>query len=219
MGIAHGRGLFRRRAQRAPRAPGRRGGADRPAAGARAAICDGDDDPRRRPGAPARRRSIPATASCPRTPTSPRPAPAPASSSSARRPRPSARWASKSAAKALMAKAGVPLVPGYHGDDQDPAFLAGAGRRDIGYPGADQGQRRRRRQGHAPRRQGRRTSPPRWPRASARRRPPSATTHVLVEKYVARPRHIEVQVFADSHGNVRATCSSATARCSAATRR
>ena len=36
---------------------------------------------------------------------------------------------SKSAAKALMEKAGVPLAPGYHGDDQDPALLAeGSGR-------------------------------------------------------------------------------------------
>ncbi len=55
---------------------------------------------------------------------------------------------SKAAAKALMADAGVPLVPGYHGDDQDPALL----RREAGadrLPGADQGQRRRRRQGHA----------------------------------------------------------------------
>ena len=36
---------------------------------------------------------------------------------------------SKSAAKTLMEKAGVPLVPGYHGDDNDPALLAARGRR------------------------------------------------------------------------------------------
>ena len=47
-----------------------------------------------------------------------------ASSSSARRPSAIRAMGSKSAAKTLMAKAGVPLTPGYHGDDQDPALLA-----------------------------------------------------------------------------------------------
>ncbi len=42
---------------------------------------------------------------------------------------------------------------------------------------------------------------------------------VLVEKYVTKPRHIEVQVFADTRGQLPCTCSSATARCSGATRR
>ena len=79
------------------------------------------------------------------------PAPRPASSSSARRPSAIRAMGSKSAAKALMEKAGVPLMPGYHGDDQDPALLAQRGRRDR-LSGADQGERRRRRQGHAPRR-------------------------------------------------------------------
>ncbi len=41
---------------------------------------------------------------------------------------------SKAAAKALMAAAGVPLVPGYHGDDQDPALLAARGRRGSAIP-------------------------------------------------------------------------------------
>ena len=109
-------------------AAGRRGGAHRPAAGA------GELPARRRhsrraPRKPARRRSIPATASCPRTRTSPRPAPRPASSSSARRVRRSRPWARKSAAKQLMEKAGVPLVPGYHGDDQDAGAPEGASRR------------------------------------------------------------------------------------------
>ena len=72
----------------------------------------------------------------------------PASSSSARRPSAIRAMGSKSAAKALMAKAGVPLTPGYHGDNQDPAFLAAQATRHR-LPGADQGQRRRRRQGHA----------------------------------------------------------------------
>ena len=48
-------------------------------------------------------------------------------------------------------QAQVPLVPGYHGDDQDPALLAREAAK-IGYPGADQGDRGRRRQGHEDRR-------------------------------------------------------------------
>jgi len=55
---------------------------------------------------------------------------------------------SKSAAKSLMGAAGVPLTPGYHGDNQDPAFLAQQADR---LSGADQGQLRRRRQRHASR--------------------------------------------------------------------
>jgi methylglutaconyl-CoA hydratase len=62
--------------------------------------------------AAARRRSIPATGSCPRTPTSPRPVPPPARLHRARRRRDRARWATSRAAKALMEKAGVPVVPG-----------------------------------------------------------------------------------------------------------
>ena len=54
-----------------------------------------------------------------------------------------------------MEKAGVPLTPGYHGDNQDPAFLAEPGRSHR-LSGAHQGERRRRRQGHAPRRRRRR---------------------------------------------------------------
>ena len=59
-----------------------------------------------------------------------------------------AAMGSKSAAKALMEKAGVPLVPGYHGEQQRPELPARASRAHR-LPGADQGQRRRRRQGHA----------------------------------------------------------------------
>jgi 3-methylcrotonyl-CoA carboxylase alpha subunit len=56
----------------------------------------------------------------------------------------------KARAKALMAKAGVPIVPGYHGEKQDAAIARREARR-IGFPVLDQGQRRRRRQGNADR--------------------------------------------------------------------
>ena len=106
----------------------------------------------------------------------------------------------KAESKQLMEKAGVPLVPGYHGADQDPALLqreADAHR----LPGADQGQRRRRRQGHAHRRRRPTSSTPRSRRASARRINSFGDDAVLVERYVTRPRHIEIQVFGDTHGN------------------
>jgi 3-methylcrotonyl-CoA carboxylase alpha subunit len=64
-------------------------------------------------------RSIRATASCRRTRNSPRPARRRESSSSARRPRRSEAMGLKDGAKALMEKAGVPVVPGYHGERQD----------------------------------------------------------------------------------------------------
>jgi 3-methylcrotonyl-CoA carboxylase alpha subunit len=105
---------------------------------------------------------------------------------------------SKSAAKQLMEKAGVPLTPGYHGDDQDPALLANeAGR--IGYPvlikasagGGGKGMRRVDAAadfGAA--------------LASCKREAINAfgDERVLVEQYVLKPRHIEIQVFADTHG-------------------
>lgn len=105
----------------------------------------------------------------------------------------------KDAAKALMEKAGVPVVPGYHGDNQDPAFLKDQADK-IGYPvlikaragGGGKGMRRvddpkdflsalegAQREGEASFGDGR----------------------VLIEKYLTKPRHIEIQVFGDSHGN------------------
>ncbi len=80
----------------------------------------------------------------------------------------------KAESKQLMATAGVPLVPGYHGADQDPALLQREAD-SIGYPVLDQGQCRRRRQGHARGGAARRTLPPRWPAASARRATALAT--------------------------------------------
>ena len=141
----------------------RRGRADRPAAGRARATCASNASSTRR-ARPAPRRSIRATASCRRTPSSPRPARRPGSSSSGP-PAATIRadGARRIAAKALMESAGVPVVPGYHGEDQD---LATARRRPPTdrLSGADQGLGRRRRQGHAGGRQRRRV------RRRARRR-------------------------------------------------
>ena len=109
-----------------------------------------------------------------------------------------AAMGSKSAAKTLMQRAGVPLVPGYHGDDQDPARLAQeAGQ--IGFPvlikasagGGGKGMRvvERAELFDAM-------------LASCKREAKNAfgDDAVLVERYITRPRHIEIQVFADTHG-------------------
>ena len=109
-----------------------------------------------------------------------------------------AAMGSKSAAKTLMEKAGVPLVPGYHGQDNDPALLAREAAR-IGYPvlikasagGGGKGMRRvDKAEDFAA------------ALASCQREAKSsfADDHVLVERYVLRPRHIEIQVFGDSLG-------------------
>ncbi|WP_435104489.1 acetyl-CoA carboxylase biotin carboxylase subunit [Arhodomonas sp. AD133] len=106
---------------------------------------------------------------------------------------------SKSAAKAIMADAGVPLVPGYHGADQEESRLAAAAD-EIGYPvlikasagGGGKGMRRVDRPEDFAR------------ELAAARREASASfgdDRVLVEKYLLHPRHIEVQVFADGVGN------------------
>ena len=110
-----------------------------------------------------------------------------------------AAMGSKSAAKTLMEKAGVPLVPGYHGVDNDPLLLAREADR-IGYPvlikasagGGGKGMRR------VDRAEDFAAS-----LASCQREAKSSfgDDHVLVERYVTRPRHIEIQVFGDSHGD------------------
>jgi 3-methylcrotonyl-CoA carboxylase alpha subunit len=109
-----------------------------------------------------------------------------------------AAMGSKAAAKSLMEKAGVPLVPGYHGQDNDPGLLAReAGR--IGYPvlikaSAGGGGKGMRRVDRAEDFAAALASCQREARASF------GDDHVLVERYVTRPRHIEIQVFADTHG-------------------
>ncbi len=105
----------------------------------------------------------------------------------------------KHAAKALMVEAGVPVVPGYHGDDQDDKTLteAAAG---IGYPvlikatsgGGGKGMRRV-------------DKPADFAEALAGARREGQASfgddRVLIERYLEIPRHIEVQVFADGQGN------------------
>ncbi len=110
------------------------------------------------------------------------------------------RMGSKAEAKALMEKADVPLLPGYHGAAQDfPSLAAAAG--NIGYPvlikasagGGGRGMRIVER-----------SEDLEAALSSAAREARSAfgSGHLLLEKYLARPRHVEIQLFADMHGNV-----------------
>jgi 3-methylcrotonyl-CoA carboxylase alpha subunit len=105
----------------------------------------------------------------------------------------------KSAAKARMANAGVPLVPGYHGDDQNDALLRSEADK-IGYPvmlkasagGGGKGMRVV-------------ESGDSFQAAldGCRRESKAAFSddRMLIEKYLVQPRHVEVQVFCDRHGN------------------
>jgi propionyl-CoA carboxylase alpha chain/3-methylcrotonyl-CoA carboxylase alpha subunit len=106
----------------------------------------------------------------------------------------------KDAAKALMMNADVPVTPGYHGEDQSLGTLKKAAA-EVGYPvlikavagGGGKGMKRV-------------DDPDQFADAlaSAKREAAAAfgDDRVLIEKYVTRPRHVEVQVFGDAHGNV-----------------
>ncbi len=106
----------------------------------------------------------------------------------------------KDAAKQLMEKAKVPVVPGYHGEAQDLIILAGKAN-EIGFPvlikaragGGGKGMRKVETQADFS-----------AALSSARREAKASfgDDRVLVEKYVSSPRHIEIQVFGDTHGNV-----------------
>ena len=105
----------------------------------------------------------------------------------------------KDAAKRVMEDAGVPVVPGYHGEEQDNAALIAYARR-IGFPvlvkavagGGGKGMRRAGTEAEF-----------RDALEGARREARSSfgDDRVLIERCIERPRHIEVQVFADAHGN------------------
>ena len=105
----------------------------------------------------------------------------------------------KSRSKEIMTEAGVPCIPGYHGTNQDPEYLAEeAGR--IGYPvllkavkgGGGKGMRIV---------QSRDEFQQQLDSAKSEARSSFGDDVMLVEKYITTPRHIEVQVFSDKHGN------------------
>jgi 3-methylcrotonyl-CoA carboxylase alpha subunit len=107
---------------------------------------------------------------------------------------------SKSGSKMLMEKAGVPLVPGYHGDAQDEATLAKAADK-IGFPvlikaSAGGGGRGMRIVNSAGELVAAITSAKREAKAAF------GDDRLLIEKFVESPRHIEVQIIGDSHGNL-----------------
>jgi 3-methylcrotonyl-CoA carboxylase alpha subunit len=105
----------------------------------------------------------------------------------------------KSAAKAVMAKAGLPILPGYHGDRQEPGFLRSQAD-GIGYPvmlkaragGGGKGMRVVQASANFDNLL-----------AACRREAKNSfgDDNILIEKYVDQPRHIEVQVFGDTHGH------------------
>ncbi len=106
---------------------------------------------------------------------------------------------SKAQAKYLMEQANVPLTPGYHGDDQHPQTLAKAAA-EIGYPvmlkasagGGGKGMRIV---------QGQHDFDEQLAAAMREAQNAFGDTHMLVEKYIQQPRHVEVQVFCDNHGS------------------
>ena len=163
-------------------------------------------------------RSIRATASCPRTPNSLEAC----ADGRHRLHRPAAGGDPRHgpqgrAPRRLMEKAGVPVVPGYHGARQEPDFLRAEGLRDR-LSRADQGDRGRRRQGHAARRPAagfRRRARLRAARGDERLR-----RSARADREIRRPRRATSRCRSSpTRTAMSSISSSATARCSAATRR
>ena len=204
-GHRDGRGVLRRRRRRAARPVRRRGGPDRAAAGARVVPRD-HRAARRRAHAPAPTRSTPATASSPRTPRSPRRSPRPGSCSSGRRPTVirAARLASRRRSGIARARrrAGRARLSTATISDARSSTQA----RAIGFPvlvkasagGGGKGMRDRAR--------ARPSSPRRSSARAARRRRAFGDDTLLLERYVERPRHVEIQILGDTHGNVVHLC-------------
>ncbi|KAH0604749.1 uncharacterized protein H6S33_006417 [Morchella sextelata] len=109
------------------------------------------------------------------------------------------RMGNKSESKDIMLAAGVPCIPGYHGPNQDAAFLLSEAEK-IGFPvlikavkgGGGKGMRI----AHTPT-----DFPSALVSAKSEARSSFSDDVVLIERYITTPRHIEVQVFADAHGN------------------
>jgi 3-methylcrotonyl-CoA carboxylase alpha subunit len=109
------------------------------------------------------------------------------------------KMGSKAESKFIMGNANVPIVPGFHGEEQDPAFLLAESKK-IGFPvllkaslgGGGKGMRLVRNEGEF------------MQQLEAAKREAMkgfSDDHMIIEKYVTKPRHIEVQVFGDAHGN------------------
>ena len=167
---------------------------------------------RRRRGASGLRLSVRECALCrnPRANT--------ASTSSVRSPNTSALMGDKIEAKRTAQKLGIPVVPGSDGGiNSDQRCARDRARHRLS--GADEGGGRRRR----PRHEGRRRPTANLPIALATARAEAKAAFgddaVYLEKYLQTPRHIEIQVLGDGQAATRSISASATARCSAATRK
>ena len=194
-----GGGLFRRGPGRAARRDGRPGGADRAAARGRELPVDRGDR-RRLPRKPEPTRCIRATASSPSGRRFRARSPRPASCSSVPIPTRSTPWATRSRPSRPPAKAKVSTVPGYQGEiaDEKQAQKVAA---EIGYPvmikaaagGGGKGLRIAHDKAEVA--EG-------FARARSEAKSSFGDDRVFIEKYIENPRHIEIQVLGDKHGNV-----------------
>ena len=106
---------------------------------------------------------------------------------------------SKTAARDKMAAAGVPIVPGGPADTVEEALATATKHR---LPRDAQGRGRRRRQGHAPRREAKPSLRSAWESARSNAKKAFGDDTVYLEKAILRPRHVEIQVLGDRDGNM-----------------